>query len=763
VDAKVLAFLARRPWQAEWITTGADLKWHVSWFADPLTHAHALARFRRSFVLDVEPDQLFLRLSADTRYRLWINGALSARGPLEVGGSYGDRCSPAWWHHDCLDVSRRLRRGANWIEAEVIGGPEAPADFSMGMCGLILELWDAAGGAVILATDRNWEVSSHSDGWRGSGHWHSAALRRALGSWSPARVLGRPAGQPWNLLANPLPPLAEALVLPTDIVVPFDEHRQRVRSSECLRVEGEGAMEIEPGAALTFYALFDRTWAGHLQLIADGPAGTTINISCQEIPGSDEHDRMRQEVVLDGERLAFESPRYFSARCLRVRVDIPDGARPLRLFRMAMNARTMPAEHRGWFESSDPQLDQLWSTCRWTEQLCRQGIHLDSPHHQEPLGDHGDYLVEAEIDAYAFGEHLLTRADLARTALYMSQHDTAMFHTSYRLLWIWMLHGYWMWTGDAGTVAQSLPQVRRLLEVFRSYVGPEGLVSQAPNYMFIDWVAHGGFNLHHPPACIGMGSMTSFYIEALRRAAKLEEAAGEAARAREHQQAAERTVTAFRRVLWSKSSGRFVDGLPGLSRVEAGRWLPADPQTPLPGTVHVNALAVLAGVAPPDSGARIMRSCLADAAVPTPQPYFMHFVFEALERAGCYDLLAPALLRRWRRMLRQNPSSLREMWDRGDYSHAWSGTPLIQCSRRILGVRPTVAGCREVEIRPHPCGLAFARGTVPTPLGDVSVCWQVSGRQLRLAYSAPRAIAVVPEVRHLKDNYDVCVESVHSV
>jgi len=731
------------------------MRWPASRFADPGAKHRAISHFRRTIELENVPEAVRLRVSADTRYRLWINSVLVARGPLEVGGGYGNTTMPGWWYYDCVEVADVLCRGSNVIEAEVIGGPETWTDFSMGMCGFLLELWDASAGVVLVSTDRAWEVSSHHDGWRGSGLWDFGLLKRALQRWSPVRVLGHPDGQPWNLRPNRIGPLAEVAVFPGNIVIPFEEHRARVQSARGLLVDGETPTVIQPGAPLTFFAMFDRTWAGHLQIVADGPAGTRLEVSCQEIPGKDEHELMRQTVVLDGERAVFESPRYFSARCLRVCADIPPGGQPLRLFRLAINARTLPAEFLGRFESSDPKLDELWMTCRWTEQLCRQGIHLDSPHHQEPLGDHGDYLIEAAIDAYAFGEHSLTKADLERTQLYLAQHDTAMFHTSYRLLWVWMLHEYWMWTGDEHTVRHSLPQVRRLLEMFASYVGEEGLVSQAPDYMFIDWVEHGGFDLHHPPAALGMGSMTAFYVEALQRAADLEDALGDAMLAREHRRTAEQAAGAFRRVLWEERSGRFVDGVCGLSRVKPHRWLPADPATPLPGTTHVNVLAVLAGIAKPEDQARLMQMCLEPSAAPTPQPYFMHFVFEALERAGCYNALAPGLLARWYSLVRENPTSLKEMWDRGDYSHAWSGTPLVQCGRRILGVRPTVAGCREMEIRPHPCGLGFARGAVPTPRGLVGVSWRTVGAELHLEYFAPDGMIIKLNLDHLQREYGV--------
>jgi alpha-L-rhamnosidase len=749
--------VAEAPWEGQWIAPEADITWHTSLYADRAEHRHALVRFRHQFNLEGLPERALARVTADCRYRLWVNRRLVSRGPLEIGGAFRETAPPAWWFYEVVDVTAALRRGENYIEAEVIGGPETQAEFSLGQCGFLFELIDAADCSVLAATGTGWEACSLDEGWSGSGRWECGRLAAAT-HWTPARVLGPPDEQPWNLRPNRLSPPAEILIRPTKVVVPFDEHQDRVESPQSLLADDDRPTVVQPGAPLTFFALFDGTWAGHLQVIAGGSSGTLIEIACQEIPGREDHELTRQVIVLDEKPLAFESARYFSARCLRVRVDIPAGGCPLRLERLAINGTTMPAELRGRFECSEPMLNQLWPVCRWGEQLCRQGIHLDSPNHQESLGDHGDYLIEAAIDAYAFGEHALTRADLERTQLYMQQHDTAMFHTSYRLLWVWMLHDYWMWTGDEQTVRDSLPQVRRLLEVFADYRGDEGLVSQTPDYMFIDWVQHGRFSLHHPPAALGMGSMTAFYVEALRRAADLEAAVGDAATAAQHRRAAEETADTFRRLLWDDQAGLYADGLCGISKAAPHRWLPPDPAEPLPPTAHVNVLAVLAGIAPSEDSARLLRACLAERGVPKQQPYFMHFVFDALEQAGCYEELASGLLDLWRPMLRENPASLREMWSHGDYSHAWGGTPLVQCSGRILGVRPAAPGCRAMAIRPYPCGLDFARGVVPTPLGDVEVDWRISDGVFRLRYRAPDAMAVTVSTEHLRGRYDLVVE-----
>jgi hypothetical protein len=54
-------------------------------------------------------------------------------------------------------------------------------------------------------------------------------------------------------------------------------------------------------------------------------------------------------------------------------------------------------------------------------------------------------------------------------------------------------------------------------------------------------------------------------------------------------------------------------------------------------------------------------------------------------------------------------------------AHGWSSGPTAWLSENVLGVTPASPGYDAVEINPHLCGLAWARGTVPTPHGIIKI------------------------------------------
>jgi hypothetical protein len=375
-----------------------------------------------------------------------------------------------------------------------------------------------------------------------------------------------------------------------------------------------------------------------------------------------------------------------------------------------------------------------------------QDHYLDSPDHQEPICDPGDYMIESQLNAYAFAEPRLTRQELRKFAALLATNHYINFHTSYSLLWLQMLLDYYDNTGDAALVKELSPQVFGLLDRFTSWRGKNGLISEAPDYMFMDWVEIAGIACHHPPAVIGQGYMTAFYYRALGDASRVAELVGDAPRAAAFQSLRPQVAAAFQRELWSPEKGLYRDGKPFQTSVKPGPWLPADThiETFSP---HVNVLAVLYDLAPKEQQQAILTQAMAQRPLNC-QPYFYHFVFNALDHCGLFDSVATEEMKRWQ--INPETQSFREMWTTGDWSHAWGGTPLYQLSSKVLGVTPAAPGFARITIRPTLCDLWWAKGRVPTPHGDVEVSWQRTENGLQLDVTVPpgaEANVVLPRDR----------------
>lgn len=93
--------------QTHWIWLG---EWSAQDREEP-----ALVLFRKKLCFTDKPKLVRLRISADSRYKLYINGKLAEMGP-----SRGDR---QIWHYDEIDILPYLVEGKNVFAVQVLRYP----------------------------------------------------------------------------------------------------------------------------------------------------------------------------------------------------------------------------------------------------------------------------------------------------------------------------------------------------------------------------------------------------------------------------------------------------------------------------------------------------------------------------------------------------------------------------------------------------------------------------------------------------------------
>ncbi|MFN8504725.1 alpha-L-rhamnosidase N-terminal domain-containing protein [Kouleothrix sp.] len=194
------------PPQAFWI--GSD---------HPFDLHEAYLCFRGSLTLAQQPERAPLHISADSRFRLWVNGQPAARGPA--------RGYPHAQVVDCVDVAGLLRAGPNTIAAQVYQpGYSHFAYVHRAAAGLLA--WLECDGTAALATDTGWRtrrdrsfgalvprVSIYGSGVEERDMaldepWQQPEYDAS--GWAMARVVALAGGYPWTATQpRALPPLAE--------------------------------------------------------------------------------------------------------------------------------------------------------------------------------------------------------------------------------------------------------------------------------------------------------------------------------------------------------------------------------------------------------------------------------------------------------------------------------------------------------------------------------------------------------------------------
>jgi len=704
------------PWTAQWIWLAPEK--HPALQETCLQGGnigpknYAVVAFQHDFEAGPEDTETWMRISADRKYRLFINGTLAARGPAEPGGDIDLEKPVNWWFFDSVDISSLVKPGLNRICVEVCLFTNIYSDFSCGHGGLILEASSLRHGEwrQLLATDASWPCSIQRA--FVAPNRYDARLEDAQG-WETSVLVAD--SSIWHLIPSTLPQMME----------------HEIEAKAC-----PGDVLVADGATATVD--FGRVFAGFMTLDLEAPAGAELKIEYAEAPDSEGFHRT-EFYVSKGGRQRFRAFNLASIRILAF--SATGGAFKLRRPRAVFSS--YPLAWRGSFSCSDAELDKFWEFGRHATQICMQAFHLDSPLHQEPSGDTGDYLIEADVNYICFGETALAAADIDRTARLLRQRGFRMFHTSYSLFWTIMLQELYMRTGDLELLRRHKPEVEGLIEKFLSWRGSNGLVTECPSFMFMDFLSLDGFELHHPPCVIGQGYMSAFLHWAMRAALFMANELGEDAWAGRLDRASAELRDAFKKALWNPSRQLFRDGIPFVRKAPTGGlFMPAD-RVIETFTRHTNIAAVVAGIVSGAEARGLMRRVMDDPSLMEPQPFFHQFTFRALEMTGLFQDYGFPLLKSWGRMLSGDMTTWRETWHWGDLSHAAASSPTLQLSRNVLGLKIIKPGGSILELSPCLGPLDFAEGTIPLPQGDAHVRLERHADCLDISLDLPSGCSVL--------------------
>ena len=125
---------------------------HANWiWADAPVYSEQWVSMRKTFTLDEVPEEAFARISADTKYWLWINGEMAVfEGQLKLGETRYD------WYYDKEDISDYLVEGENTIAALVYYAGKVSA--TTVNSGVPAFLFEAEIGDTLVCSNTTWRA-----------------------------------------------------------------------------------------------------------------------------------------------------------------------------------------------------------------------------------------------------------------------------------------------------------------------------------------------------------------------------------------------------------------------------------------------------------------------------------------------------------------------------------------------------------------------------------------------------------------------------
>lgn len=661
-----------------------------------------VAEFKKEYGFDKKIVSAKLRFSADTALQLYVNGGICATGPASPGGDFLSNDKPRSNFYSSEAV---LNPNTDTLSvfARVKMKPDRGFEFSSGRGGFMLsgELTFEDGTKEIIQTDSSWLVRLNP------AYFSSRCYD---GSIAPDEyVKPQEIQNIWHTKTAPIPVATE--------------HKYSRTFSLAANESKTVSLEL------------DRIYAGYVYARANGKISAEITCTETDEQGSEEFLSFAGEDEYRG---------FFMHSAGKLVADIENLSDEEAEIEIGFIASCLPVDTDAVTLTSDAALNQVLDTCKHTLKYCRQTLHLDSPKHCEPLACTGDYYIETLMTAFSFGDMSLAKFDVQRTAELLRNNHGRMFHTTYSLIWVRMLLDVYKFTGDKTLLTECEDALLMLLNRFSGYIGENGLIETPPDYMFIDWIYIDGISMHHPPKALGQTCLNLYYFGALGSAAEIYSILGRDALEKDCISRRQTLQSAINAQLFDSEKGLYFEGLNTPTTVEISHSMPqnTDKRYYLK---QSNILAAYFGVCDTETSRELIHKIMSDECPGDYQPYFAHYLLEAIFSNGLREEYTLKVIERWKAPVAQCPKGLVEGFIAPeptysfDHSHAWGGTPLWSLPKALIGFELIGPGFEQISLSPSLLGLAHARVELPTPYGNVTVEME-SGKEPKITH--PKEITV---------------------
>jgi hypothetical protein len=727
----------------------AEPQWDACWVTHPTAPLREpiVLHFRRTVQLTSIPSPYLVHVSADNRFILYVNGRRVGDGPAR-----GDL---RHWRFETFDLAEYLKAGTNLIAATVWNyGIYAPVAQITDRTAFLVQ---GEGPATGISTPTDWLVEVEPgqgplprkpegfDAYMASGpgdqldaakyDWTWNDPTASQGNWvaaaSPMReniyptaaragLAGETVDNYWQLVSDELPPMAYSPI----------EAGKEVRSD----LPEAAAFPEKPVSVASnrhVHILLDRKTltTGYPQLTVSGGKGSAIRLTYAEAlydakqqKGDRDEVGNRQALGIHdsffpdgGGHRTFEPLWWRTWRYLDLEIQTADA--PLTLDSLRAQFSAYPFQEKASFQAADdPDLAKIWEISWRTARLDAHETYMDTPYYEQ-LQYIGDTRIQALISYAVAGDDRLAKQALAAfddsripAGLTQSRYPTSQpqMIPTFSLLWVGMLHDYWMYRPDPTLVQEHLPGTRTVLAWFSQYEQPDGLLKKLPWWSFVDWVPTGQL----PNYDVSGESCTTTlqYLGALRDSADMEAAIGDSDLAAKARQRAAHVLRGLQTRCW-----------------DATRGLLADNPSHKNFSQQTNVLAVLFDAVPKEQQPDVLKKILniepgtAPGGVLGCSYYFRFYLARALEHAGMADQYL-ASLAPWRELLPLHFSTWPETpgESRSD-SHAWSAHPDYDLLTLVAGIEPDSPGFATVRIAPHLGNLNSISAQYPHPAGMIEV------------------------------------------
>ncbi|MFC6099626.1 alpha-L-rhamnosidase-related protein [Olivibacter domesticus] len=715
--------------------------WTARWITCPeiAPRDYGVYHFRKTFDIPAIPEKFIINVTADNRYRLFVNGKAVSSGPAR-GDLYN-------WYFETVDIAPFLVSGKNVIAALVWNmGTYAPVAQISNQTGFLLQgnsekeqLVNTNNSWKVL-TDKAYKPCSTDNGARlkaymviGPGdevdgalypwNWEKGEFDDS--SWTHSSEMASPASlgygtdNLWTLVPRNIPQMEESL-----------QRLKEVRRTDGVPVSqaflnGKESLTIPANTKVSI--LLDQSYntVAYPQLLVSKGKGASIKLSYAETL-FDNNGRKGNRNVVEGKELIgnydiFKPDggrhRLFRPLWLRtyryLQLDIMTSEEPLEIEDLYGMYTGYPFKENAHFSSDDASLEEIWKVGWRTARLCAGETYYDCPYYEQ-LQYEADTRIQALISMYVAGDDRLVRKALldfhhSRVPEGLTQgrypSNRLQVIPPFSLWWISMVHDYWMLRKDDAFIEQFLMGMMSVLDWYEKQIDQEKkMLGPMKWWNFVDYTDVFPNGVPDGATDGNSSVITLQYVYTLQQAAKIFEYYHKSVAAQHYKNlAAELAVGTYQQCF------------------DIQKGVMANTPEKNAYSQHASIMGILTEAIPTAAHKKTMGRVLNDSSLGPATFYYRFYLTQAMKKAGMADLYYDHLTP-WRDMLKTGLTTFAEKPDpaRSD-CHAWSASPNYDFLATICGVMPSAPGFAKVRIEPALGELKQVNAVIPHPKGEIKV------------------------------------------
>ncbi len=746
-----------------------------AWFAKWLTHPtesnvdYGVFLYRRNFDLDTKPKHFKIYVSADNRYKLYVNGKLVSNGPARGDINH--------WRYETVDIADVLQVGKNNIAAEVVnfGEFKHAAQHSFQTAFILQgdstnvvnvntdtdDTWkitknfgfdfipftsDSVGGYYAAGPGDILDASKYPWGWNQVDYDDSKWVSPRAATVEFAVGRGFLFGSTWYLVPREIPFMEEEITRFEKVI------RTENVSQNTNFYKGNDALIIPPNTKATVLLDQAHHTIGYPELLWSKGKDSKIKITYAEAlfwskskthsahggweKGHRNKDWDKKEIrgYYDivypdgGDNRKFKPLAMRTYRFVQLDIETKNQSLVIDDFYGVYTA--YPFKEKASFQANNQELDEIWDVSWRTLRNSSTEIFIDP--YYEQLQYVGDSRIESMVSIYVSGDdHLMRKAiksfddsrlPMGLTASRFPSYIVQVIPT-YSLLWVDMIHDYHMYRDDPEFLRQFLPGMKTVLEWFEQKIDKTGMLGPLEWWNFTDWTK--GFQNGIPPgADDGHSANVSLqYVKALQNAAEL-----------------------YRYYHWDDTADRYTKLAENVKKAvykncfDPTKMMIAERPEKDVFSQHTNIFAILTDAVPRGKQKYLMKQILKDTSLIQTSVYFKYYLTRALQKVGMGDVYMNQLSP-WKYMLSQGMTTFGET-DKNPRSdcHAWSSSPCFEMLHTIAGIQPESPGFTSVLIEPNFGQLEDIKASFPHQKGEIQLDLHRNGKKVTGKIILPKGL-----------------------